>query len=1025
VRAAATSAPEAEFLEPDVVVYPALIPSDPEYPNQWHHPVLRTPEAWEVTTGSPSVVVAVIDSGLDLDHPDMAPNVWTNPGEIPGNGKDDDGNGYLDDVHGWDFYSGANDPSPKPDGKDHDGNGSPDDEVNHGTLVAGLIGAALNNWGAVGVCPRVTIMPLKVFPADGGTTMDILVPAVMYALAMHAAVINLSLGVDFYVESFDPVIEAAHQAGVTVVVAGGNSGLELTDDPSTQQSPVCNDGPNPATDNWVLGCGATDRNDRKCSFSNYDGSTHHHFIDVCAPGQGVYGPGYQDPTWPKFAPFFITDSGTSFSSPIVAGIAALLQSQTPGISTAEIVQRIRQSADNIDPANPGFVGKLGAGRANAGRALGLDLPPAAVQNVRAADTPGDDGGSITVRWIRSTDDGGGAQDVTGYTVRRSRAASGPFTTHGALPAGTEVYVDAPVPNGVPFYYVVVARDAGKHTSTAAVAGPATAADDLAPPAVTGVTAADVPHDSGGAIRVSWSPYAAPADFAAFRIYRATTACTTVMGLTPIGAVTDASATSYPDATALDGVDYWYAVTAVDHVPNERPDVTACGPVQSFPNRGFPLPAGLNFLATAVLSANRDPAALFGIAPKDLIYARWDPSAQSGQGAYLFYNMAPDSPYLALDFARGFWVVIPSARTIDPEGQVAPSGPFSVALEPGWRQLGNPFLSRLDFTQSTVTKDSVTMDLASAQAMGIMKRTAWVFNPTTRDYEIIDAVVGEQPRLVSPWQGFWVQVLQSCQLALSGRVSAAKATEAAKAVRTTALPKPVWQAQIMARAGDSVDAANYFGVAPDPQALAVEAPPVFGNGVDLSFSPSVGAPARLAAAFSAPSGKGEEWRFTVRAPAAGEVELTTPDLSRLPSDRSLLLTDVEAGRSVALRTTPTYRYRARAEGEVRHFRLAVQGGRAQVVVSALLATPTRGGGLEVRFSLTAAAACDVTITNIAGRPVRQLERAQVHAAGQQVLLWDGRNDSGLAVPGGRYLIRVKASSSDGATAQALSAASIQR
>jgi subtilisin family serine protease len=169
----------------------------------------------------------------------------------------------------------------------------------------------------------------------------------------------------------------------------------------------------------VLGCGATDRNDRKCSFSNYDGSTHHHFIDVCAPGQGVYGPGYQDPTWPKFAPFFITDSGTSFSSPIVAGIAALLQSQTPGISTAEIIQRIRQSADNIDPANPGFVGKLGAGRANAGRALGLDLPPAAVQNVRAADTPGDDGGSITVRWIRSM------SRATPSNAARPRAAPSP------------------------------------------------------------------------------------------------------------------------------------------------------------------------------------------------------------------------------------------------------------------------------------------------------------------------------------------------------------------------------------------------------------------------------------------------------------------------------------------------------------------------------------------------------------------------------------------------------------------------
>jgi hypothetical protein len=231
-------------------------------------------------------------------------------------------------------------------------------------------------------------------------------------------------------------------------------------------------------------------------------------------------------------------------------------------------------------------------------------------------------------------------------------------------------------------------------------------------------------------------------------------------------------------------------------------------------------------------------------------------------------------------------------------------------------------------------------------------------------------------------------------------------------------------RLMAQAGDSTDASNYLGMAVRPRALEVASPPPFGEAVELDFQGTSGSE-RLAAAFRAPSARGAEWAFTVRAPGAGEVVVSAPDLSAVPAEYGLVLTDVEAGRSVDLRTAPVYRYRSSGEGVVRHFALAARPRTSQLAVTGLSAAPARGGGAELRFVLTADAAVEVTVLNIAGRPVRTLERSRVRAAGQQVLRWDGRNDAGLPAPTGRYLVRVKAAAANGASAQALSATSVSR
>ncbi|MGE5532247.1 MAG: S8 family serine peptidase, partial [Bacteroidota bacterium] len=504
--------------EPDILTYPALVPNDTEYAKQFHLPQIKAPLAWDITTGKADVVIAVIDSGLYLAHPDVAGKIWTNTDEIAGNRIDDDHNGFIDDVRGWDFYDNNNDPNPSPNGIDEDYNGTPDEQVNHGTLVAGTAAAIGNDaYGCAGVCWGGKIMPLQVFPDDGGTAVSNVVEAINYAVANGADVINLSIG-GGYTELFTAPITAAYNAGVVVVTAGGNEGSALTDSPSTWASPVCNDGSNVQTDNHLIGVGAVDRFDRLASFSNFDASTTKHYIDIVAPGEAIYGIAAYFPSIPGFNSYYQTNSGTSFSAPIISGLVGLLVGMYPSATPAEIIEIVRNAGDNIDSLNPGYAGKMGGGRINCAAALGVAMPPATVQDLAAADTSGDDGGSITVTWRKSPDDGGGSGKVTGYMLFRREGATGTFVKLATLAKGTEIYTDAGVTDGTQYYYKVRTTD-GTLTSDTAIVGPATSSNDAPPAQVAGLVAYDRPADSGKAIVIGWSSYTAPADFARYSIYR--------------------------------------------------------------------------------------------------------------------------------------------------------------------------------------------------------------------------------------------------------------------------------------------------------------------------------------------------------------------------------------------------------------------------------------------------------------------------------------------------------------------------
>jgi subtilisin family serine protease len=274
------SDPRVDWAQPNYLLHTAAIPNDPRFGELWglHNTGqavsgtpgvadadIDAPEAWDITRGDPSVVVAVIDSGVNLDHPDIAPNLWTNPGEIPGNGLDDDGNGFVDDLHGWDFYAGDADPR----------DSSHAVTSSHGTHVAGTIAArGGDSHGVVGVAPGVRVMALRAGSSLLSTSA--IVSSIRYAAAEGAKVVNMSLGVT----ELNPALREAMAAapGVLFVAAAGNAG---SDNDLKPFSPCAEPVPN------VICVAATGPADTLAPFSNRGATT----VDLAAPGVSILSAG--------------------------------------------------------------------------------------------------------------------------------------------------------------------------------------------------------------------------------------------------------------------------------------------------------------------------------------------------------------------------------------------------------------------------------------------------------------------------------------------------------------------------------------------------------------------------------------------------------------------------------------------------------------------------------------------------------------------------------------------------------------
>lgn len=357
--------PNVVAVERDTVVtVAATTPNDPQYDNLWGMKKISAPSAWDVNRGSASVVVAVIDTGVDYGHQDLSGNIWTNPGEkgldAQGgdkrfNGVDDDGNGYIDDYRGYDFVANDNDPK---------------DEHYHGTHCAGTVGGVGNNGvGVSGVCWSVSIVPLRVLNAQGmGYNSDI-ARAISYAAAMGA----ISIASNSYVGGpYDSTIDDAinrfcSRGGLFVAAAGnGLNGVGYNTDTSPSY-PAC------YTNSRIISVAATDSFDRLTTFSNYGGSS----VDIAAPGLNIYS------TTPSNRYVYL--SGTSMATPMVAGACALLKSANNSLNADQIKSAIMNYGDSIC---------LLSGTLVSGRRLNINAAVRSVVPVGSPNPPGSFTGTI-------------------------------------------------------------------------------------------------------------------------------------------------------------------------------------------------------------------------------------------------------------------------------------------------------------------------------------------------------------------------------------------------------------------------------------------------------------------------------------------------------------------------------------------------------------------------------------------------------------------------------------------------------
>ena len=378
--------PDVEFAQPNYVYAADLAPNDyyyntdlqappihswgQPYPDLWGIKKVNCEQAWDLAQGE-GVVVAVIDTGIDHTHPDLAANMWANIDDIPGNGIDDDGNGYVDDVRGWNFCNSTNNPM---------------DDHGHGTHCAGTIAGVGNNTiGVIGVAPRARIMALKFLDAGGSGTSENGALAMRYAAANGARVLSNSWGADGVTS--DPTIESAidyaRSMGCVVVVAGGNSNHDVA-----SASPACYA---PA-----VTVAALDYQDRKAYFSNFGAG-----VDVSAPGIDIlslragstdmYGDGSH-----VVGSIYYRASGTSMACPHVSGAVAEIMSYHPSWTNNQVEEYLTRTCDCVDDVNRDYMGLLGYGRIDVSNALltTSPRPSIVVSLVNISETAGDSDGVI-------------------------------------------------------------------------------------------------------------------------------------------------------------------------------------------------------------------------------------------------------------------------------------------------------------------------------------------------------------------------------------------------------------------------------------------------------------------------------------------------------------------------------------------------------------------------------------------------------------------------------------------------------
>ena len=342
-----------------------IVPNDPRYEEQWNLRLIEMPQAWAIEKGSTEVIIAIVDGGIDYTHEDLLTKIWRNAGEIPDNEVDDDQNGYIDDIRGWDFTDA---PNVAAEGDSVGGDNDPIDESGHGTHVAGIAAADVDNGlGVAGVAWNYTLMALRAGASNGGSTSlqdDDSSAAIVYAVDNGASIINMSWGSPRNSFVIRDAIDYAYASGVLLVAAAGNE--------------RAHDIIYPAGYRKVIAVAATDQNKQRFYQSNFGAS-----IDIGAPGNVILST--------QIGNRYRRLTGTSMATPHVSGVAALIMSKRPNLTHEEARQVIVATADSITES-PELVD---AGNLNAVRAL---MASGSMQaRILAPETGG--GGSSKIEFI--------------------------------------------------------------------------------------------------------------------------------------------------------------------------------------------------------------------------------------------------------------------------------------------------------------------------------------------------------------------------------------------------------------------------------------------------------------------------------------------------------------------------------------------------------------------------------------------------------------------------------------------------
>ncbi|MDD5492084.1 MAG: S8 family serine peptidase [bacterium] len=405
-----------EYAEPIYIYDIATTPNDPyyntsgtwgqQYDDQWGLKSIQSEKAWNVSRGNSNVIVAAIDTGVDYTHPDLSANIWSNSEEIPGNGIDDDNNGYIDDTMGWDFVDNTNDPM---------------DTHGHGTHLSGIIAAVGNNGqGITGVCWQAKIMALKALTDSGAGASDKLAQAIKYAADNGARVINISWGGYGNSRLIQDALIYAYNHNCVIVAAAGNN--------NTNAERFF-----PGNFSQAITVAACNASDLRASFSNYGSN-----VDVTAPGVDILslkakGTDMLHKEANIVGGEYYRASGTSMATPFVSGLAALIIASDRDLSNLEVEEKIISSCDDL-----GTVGKddfYGYGRINASQALTLGRgEQVRIADFKAFDTPSDDGDSISITWTANV-----STAIKGYSIYY---ATNPFAS--ITDEGVQTLLDSPV-----------------------------------------------------------------------------------------------------------------------------------------------------------------------------------------------------------------------------------------------------------------------------------------------------------------------------------------------------------------------------------------------------------------------------------------------------------------------------------------------------------------------------------------------------------------------------------------------------